>query len=548
MGNRFLKGAMILSISMFATKFLGILYVIPFQQLVGTSGMALYNYAYTPYALFISLSTLGIPVGIAKFVSKYNATGEYDTARKMFKYAIWFMIMLGVIGFLTMYNLAPWYANVVLAGQQELANSVEDVTMAIQTISFALLIIPVMAILRGFFQGNQNMVPTSVSQFVEQVVRIIFILVGSYYIINIKGGTTKEAVGFSVFSAFLAGITAFLILYYYWLKNVKQYNELLKQSVPHEPRNYGNLFAELISYAIPFAILGLATNLFQIVDQTTYNHYMLVSGLDGVIVEDSYGMYAGSLYKIIMIPVSFAISFGQPLIPELTHHLTSGNLKAVRKNLILAIQLTCFITVPAVVGMALLSEPIYIMFFNSPTPGYNAMGGDIFRLGSLLGLFMALYSIVTAILQGIGKQWYGIGFLFLSLIIKYLGNVFLIPIFQTDGATIATMVAYTFCIIMSLLVIQRKTQFKVLHLLRRLVSIIVFTGIMTIVVVGVKQILNTFIDYNDQYVLSYVYVAVAGFIGVIVYFALAVYFDLITALFGVNLSLKQLKKRILRRR
>lgn len=110
------------------------------------------------------------------------------------------------------------------------------------------------------------------------------------------------------------------------------------------------------------------------------------------------------------------------------------------------------------------------------------------------------------------------------------------------------MVAYTFCIIMSLLVIQRKTKFKVLHLLRRLVSIIVFTGIMTIVVVGVKQILNTFINYNDQYVLSYVYVAVAGFIGVIVYFALAVYFDLITALFGVNLSFKQLKKRILRRR
>ena len=99
MGNRFLKGAMILSISMFATKFLGILYVIPFQQLVGTSGMALYNYAYTPYALFISLSTLGIPVGIAKFVSKYNAAGEYDTARKMFRYAIWFMIALGFIGF-----------------------------------------------------------------------------------------------------------------------------------------------------------------------------------------------------------------------------------------------------------------------------------------------------------------------------------------------------------------------------------------------------------------------------------------------------------------
>lgn len=548
MGNRFLKGAMILSISMFATKFLGILYVIPFQQLVGTSGMALYNYAYTPYALFISLSTLGIPVGIAKFVSKYNAAGEYDTARKMFRYAIWFMIALGFIGFLTMYNLAPWYAQVVLGGEEALANTIEDVTMAIQTISFALLIIPVMAIFRGFFQGNQNMVPTSVSQFVEQVVRIIFILAGSYYIINFQGGTTKQAVGFSVFSAFLAGITAFLILYYFWIKNVKQYNELLKQSVPHEPRNYGNLFAELISYAIPFAILGLATNLFQIVDQTTYNHYMLLSGMDGVLVEDSYGMYAGSLYKIIMIPVSFAISFGQPLIPELTHHLTSGNLKAVRKNLVLAIQLTCFITVPAVVGMALLSEPIYIMFFNSNIPGYNQMGGEIFRLGSLLGLFMALYSIITAILQGIGKQWYGIIFLATSLVIKYIGNVLLIPIFKTDGATLATMIAYTFCMTMSLIIIKRQTGFKLSQLLRRLVAIFVFTGMMALVVIIVKSGLNLVIDYNKHHLLSYFYVAISGFIGIVVYFGLAWYFDLIHALFGVKFSPKQLKERILRRR
>ena len=118
------------------------------------------------------------------------------------------------------------------------------------------------------------------------------------------------------------------------------------------------------------------------------------------------------------------------------------------------------------------------MFFNSSVKGYNAMGGDIFRLGSLLGLFMALYSIVTAILQGIGKQWNGIIFLVLSLGIKYLGNVLLIPIFKTDGATMATMISYTFCIVMSLVVIQRETKFKVANLIRRLVAIFVFTGVL----------------------------------------------------------------------
>ena len=161
---------------------------------------------------------------------------------------------------------------------------------------------------------------------------------------------------------------------------------------------------------------------------------------------------------------------------------------------------------------------------------------------------MALYSIVTAILQGIGKQWYGIIFLGVSLVIKYLGNVFLIPIFQTDGATMATMIAYTFCITMSLIVIKRETGFKVSQLLRRLVAIFVFTGIMALFVIAVKFILDLFMDYNARHILSYIYVAIAGFIGVLAYFGLAWYFDLITALFGMKFSPKQLKERILRRR
>lgn len=543
MGNRFLRGAMILSISMFATKFLGILYVIPFQNMVGASGMALYNYAYVPYSLFISLSTLGIPVGIAKFVSKYNAEGEYDTARGMFRYGIYFMAALGVIGFLVLYNIAPYYAQNILAGEKALTNSVEDVTMAIQTVSFALLIIPVMAIFRGFFQGNQNMVPTSVSQFIEQVVRIVFILGGSYYILNIKGGSTEDAVSFSVFSAFLAGVVAFGVLYYFWLKNVKQYNRLLKKSVPHEPRSYPALFSELISYAIPFAILGLTTTLLQMVDQSTFNHSMILGGFPKDQVETAMGIYSGSLYKFIMIPVSFAIAFGQPLIPELTHYLTAGNMKEVRKNIVLAIQLTCFITIPAVVGISLLANPIYTLFF-----GFDELGGQIFQVGAFLGLFMALYSIITAILQGIGGQWYGIAFLVIAIVIKYIGNVLLIPLFLSNGASIATMIAYTFCICASLYVIKKKTGLKLASVFRRLTAILVFSFVMALVVGCVNFVLSFIMDYEANRVISFVYVLIGGLIGMVTYFALSWYFDLVANLFGTKFSLNRFKQRISRRK
>ena len=548
MENRFLKGAMILSISMFLTKFMGILYIIPFQQLVGPSGIALYQYAYIPYSLFISLSTLGIPVGIAKFISKYNAAGEYDTSRKMFRYGVKVMLCLGLVGFLILYGIAPMYASHVLGGNDKLTNSVEDVTMAIRTVSFALLVIPVMAIFRGFFQGNQNMVPTSVSQFLEQLFRIIFILVGSYVIIHWQGGTVNQAVAFSVFSAFLAGVVAFGTLYYYWRKNSKHYNALYEQSVPHEPREYGKLFVELISYAIPFAILGLMTSLLQLVDQSTYNHYMIKGGFPIEQVESALGIYSGNLYKIIMIPVSFAIAFGQPLVPELTHSLVSGKMEEVKKNIRLAIQLTTFITLPAVVGMSVLAKPIYVLFFNSSTPGLNEMGAEIFTFGAFLGLFMALYSIVTAILQGIGGQWYGIAFLVVSLIIKYIGNVIFIPMFYSHGATLSTVLAYVFCIGASLIVVKRKTGFKVRTLMSDLLPTLLATAIMTLSVLILGMILTPVLSHESGILHSLLLVAISGLVGIAVYFGVSHQLGLVANLLGDKFTFKSLMNKIKRKK
>ena len=543
MGNkRFLKGALFLSISMFATKLLGALYVIPFQRLVGEKGMALYNYAYIPYALFISLSTLGIPVGISKFIAKYNAEGAYDTSRKIFKLSLVFMGILGVIGFLALYLLAPWFARLVLGENGGTINTVEDITMAIRMISFALLIIPPMAIFRGFFQGNQDMIPTSVSQFIEQVVRIIFILIGSYYIVRIRNGSQTNAVAFSVFAAFFAGVAALAVLTYYWFKNKRKYDSLLNEVVPHQKHDVLRLFPELISYAIPFAILGLATNLFQLVDLMTFNYFMMASGVSESLSQGTLGVYSASLFKILMIPVSFAIAFGQPLIPELTQHVINGNRRGVQRILITAIQLTCFITVPAVIGISLLSNPIFYIFVSSDSPQINAIGGQIFGLGAFIGFFMAMYSITTAILQGINEQRKAIKYLGIGILIKLIGNVTLIYLFQVNGAIISTMLAYAFCISMNLMLIKKKTGFKLKMLFRRITPILVFGGIMAIVVFSITRLLNHFLVYEGSAIISTLYVGIAGVVGALVYFGLGWYFDLFES-FGVRLPfLSKLKK------
>ena len=543
MGSKFLKGAMILSISMFATRLLGILYVVPFQRLVGETGLALYQYAYIPYSLFINLSTLGIPVGIAKFVSKYNADGEYDTSRKIFMYGTIFMFFLGILGFWALYALAPWYATRVLGGEEALYNTHEDVVSAIRMVSFAILIVPPMSIFRGFFQGNQNMTPTAVSQFVEQLVRVVLIVVGSFVILRVFNGTSQVAVSFSVFAAFLSGISSFFILYVYWIKNRKKYDKLVLKSVKHKHRSVSALFFELMSYALPFAVLALITNLFQLVDTMTFNYYMIQgAGVDRVLSERLSGIYGTSLFKIVMIPVSFSVAFGHPLVPEITAKLREGNTREVRKVLMLAIRLTSFITLPAVIGMSLLSNPIYIMFFSSPVEGLNAMGGAIFATGAFIGLFMSINSILTSVLQGIDGEVKGIVFLVIALVIKYVGNVLLIPILEVNGAILATILAHGFCVVMNLFEIKKRTNLKIGLLIKQHLSIVIFTGFMAVAVWLTSLILNVFISYEASRFQSVIYVLISGLVGFGVYFGLALYFDLMKSLFGERLSYDNVSK------
>lgn len=161
---------------------------------------------------------------------------------------------------------------------------------------------------------------------------------------------------------------------------------------------------------------------------------------------------------------------------------------------------------------------------------------------------MALYSIITAILQGIGGQWYGIAFLVIAIVIKYIGNVLLIPLFLSNGASIATMIAYTFCICASLYVIKKKTGLKLASVFRRLTAILVFSFVMALVVGCVNFVLSFIMDYEANRVISFVYVLIGGLIGMVTYFALSWYFDLVANLFGTKFSLNRFKQRISRRK
>jgi len=543
-----MKGAMILSLSMLLTRILGLLYVIPFQRLVGPSGLALYAYAYVPYSLLVSLSGLGIPGGIAKFISKYNADGEFETSRKIFRIGMLIMILLGFISFFIMWLGAPFIADWAMAGRVDLYNSREDAVMAIRMVSFAMIIIPPMSIFRGFFQGNQDMTPTAISQFIEQVVRIVLIIGGSFLVIRILNGTTQTAVKVSVFAAFVAAVASTWVLYTHWQHKKHRFDALLVSANSfHQQRSTKKLFKELLSYALPFAVLGLSATWFQTIDAMTFNAGMIRAGFDPMLAEELFGIFMTALLKIIMIPVSFSIAFGQPLITEITEKFRVHDADGVRETLTNAVVLTSFITIPAVIGLSMLSNPIFVLLFDSGNAELNAMGGAMFSTGAFIAVVMGLSVITSAIMQGMDRQIKALIFLLGAMAIKLVGNLVLISIFGVHGAILSTILAYAFFLITNYLEIRKMTGIRTRLILKRHVAIFIFTSIMVGSVFLVTRILDLVLDYTTSSGAAALYIIIAGSVGFLVYAGFTIYFDLAKMLFGDRLSFDQLKARLTRK-
>src|SRR5699024_10118637 len=179
MSNKIVKCTMLLTGAAFLSKFLGLIYVIPFNAMVGSTGGTLYGFAYTPYSIFLSLSTVGIPAAVSKFVSKYNTLEDYQTGMRMFKIGSLLILITGFTAFLVLFFGEDIFAEWSSSSEDAKDVTQDDAAFAIKMVSFALIIIPSMSIVRGYFQGNESMGPTALSQIIEQIVRIAVILVGT---------------------------------------------------------------------------------------------------------------------------------------------------------------------------------------------------------------------------------------------------------------------------------------------------------------------------------------------------------------------------------
>jgi len=537
MSSKLMRGTFILTLGTYISKILGLIYIIPFFALVGEQGVTLYGYGYVPYTIFISIATAGVPLAVSKFIAKYNALEEYAVGRKLFKSGLGVMLLTGIGSFLILYSIAPIISDIIISDEDSLSKP-EEVASVIRAVSFALIVVPFMSLIRGFFQGHQSMGPSAVSQVIEQIVRIIFLLAGAFVVIHIMNGNIVNAVKVATFAAFIGAIASLFVLIWYWFKRRPYLNELLKHDKGTVQISLKEIYKEIFISAIPFIIVGIANPLFQLVDMLTFEKALTIATGNAKEAHIAFGVLNFNSHKLVMIPVSLAIAFSLTLVPLITKAYTSENRKELNLQLNQTFQVLMFLTLPAALGISILAEPFYTMFYS-----YSPFGTEVLATYAPVAILFALFSVTAAILQGINEQKFTIFSLLLGLLIKLILNIPFIDMFHTKGAIYATVVGYSVTILINLMVIRYYANYHYKLVFRRGILIIIFNLIMAAVVFLCYKFTTLFLS-TESSIQSLIIILICAFVGAGIYFYLSYKTKLLSFLFPSQM--KGLSRRLSR--
>lgn len=540
--SSFLEGTMIATLSIILVKFLGMIYVIPFYATVGVLGSALYAYAYNIYIIFLDISSAGLPAAISKIINEYNTLEKMDAKMRAYKLGKRLITLVSIAIFIILFIFAKPIATLII-GEITGGNTIEDVTFVIRCVSFAILVVPYLSVTKGFLQGHKVINVSSISQIIEQVIRISIILIGSYLGVKVLHLSMKNTIGIAVFSAFVAGLTAMAYIYHVFRKN----KDVLGINKEYKKDNITNkqIIKKIISYAVPFIIIDIAVSIYNFIDMVLIMHTLNYLNLDATTIEFSATAISTWSAKIGMIVNSVAMGMSVSLIPTIVSAFTLKKWQEVNLKLNQALQLILISSIPMVIGISLLSEPIWTIFY-----GHNINGAIILAWHIFTSLFFNIYVVTSSTLQSLNKFKAVYISTLTGFLINALLDVPLMLIFNVVGlrpylgAILATCIGYALSVYLALRILKKEHNLEYKSTFKVLGKIIVSTLIMIVTVSILKELVP--INLNSK-IICIIYTAFMSIVGATVYIFIANKIGLLKDVFNEDYLNKIKKKLTLKR-
>lgn len=537
--NSFIQGTLIASFSLIFIKILGALYVIPFYKIIGEGGGTLYSYAYNIYSLFLNISTAGIPVAMSMIISEYLALEMYDAKERAKKVGTKILALLAILSFSIVFFGSPLLAKFLLSDVSG-GHTVDEVSYVIKAISFCLLIIPFLSVLRGYLQGHKYIAPTSFSQVLEQIIRIIVVLLGSYLAINVFGKNTEVGVAVALTGAFFGGLVAYI----YLKVKVRNNKDAFPKATKKDNVKDKVIFKKILAYCIPIVMVAIIDNLYTIVDIRLIVKGLNMVGYSALESETVSGIVATWAPKICTIIIAIATALTTNIIPHVTTSFIKKDLNGVNYRVNQAIQTMLIITLPMSIMLFMLSGEAYTIFYGS-----SNYGSLILKFSAISHILFGTWTVLNTSLQSMKKFKLiylnsGIGLLcnaLLDIPMILLLNKLGLPAYV--GTIIATCIGYIISITIVLTYLKKNMNFKYKNTLNILKKLVFPLIIITFVLIISKH----FITFNYTRLTSLASIILNGGISAIIYLVITYKNGSLKEVFGEEFINKILKKLHLKR-
>ena len=487
--NSFIDGEIVATLGIIIVKVIGLLYVIPFNAIIGERGGALYGYAYTIYQLFLAISSAGFPFAISKLTSEYSALGYKKAIRDTYDVSKRIILIISIVIFVLLFVFAPQIGKLII-GEAKGGSSYEDIGYVIRMVSFAILVIPYLSVTKGFLQGNKYITPTSVSQIIEQVIRVIIILIGSYVCLNVLHLGLTKAVGIAVSGAFFGGFFAYL-----YLKRKIVKNKLLPSKDIEDENSISKkeIVKKLLVYSIPFIIISLIYNLYNTVDMIIISRTLLdVLKIDTSIVESITSIYTTWGIKLNNIILAISTGLITSLIPNIVSSYVKKDNKDVDDKFNKAMQCVLLVIVPITVFLSLLAKPVWTLFY-----GQSYYGPLVYKFYVYLALFGSMCTIMINTLQGLNKY----KLVIITVILGLVSNIILdMPLMvvayklgfnPSYGAILGSIIGFSISVFMAMYVLNKKYNFSFKDTVKRLPNYFISYILFAVVIIVMKLIIPT---------------------------------------------------------
>ncbi len=471
-------GMTVLGLAGVVCKLVGVLFSIPLTWIIGLEGQGLYQAVFPAYNLLLTVSSAGLPVAVSRLVARSLAKDDPRGAKNVFRAAL--LLLLGLGSVATM---------IMLAGSGLLAKMSQqpDSLAGFRVIAPCVVIVCALSAFRGFMQGQQDMTPTAVSQLIEQVGKVFLALplayVGSR--VSIAWGAAGALLGTTIVEG--AALLYMVLLYF----RRRAAFDAIPQSSGAAPESSRSIAGQLLTISLPITIGACIVPLSQYIDSTMLVGRLMVGGMAADAAGAVYGLFSGTVIRIINIPTALALAVSMSLVPAISSAKAVGDQENIVRQTDLGMRFAFLIGLPCSVGMSVLAEPLMRFFYQgSLAEEHLVLGGQLLSMSGLTIVLFTVVQATTSVLQGLGRQRIPMYTLVAGVVCKIVLNYVLIsiPAVGIHGAPIASLVCYTASMVPNLYYMLRHTGSR-MNWMGWLVRPGVATAAMGVAVLALRELL-----------------------------------------------------------